>query len=197
MYLVFDTETTGLPRSRNAPISDVNNWPRIIQIAWETFDSKDEKIENRSYLIRPDGFVIPADAQRVHGISTSIAKKHGVPIAEALDAFVQALSGCRILVGHNIGFDMDVLRAELYRIKKSNALSGKSQVCTMQASTDFCALPGRYGNKWPTLPELHLKLFGKRVRETHDAAADVATCSKCFFDLKRRGVVRIAKGRGA
>jgi hypothetical protein len=63
----------------------------------------------------------------------------------------------------------------------------------MKAATDYCALPGRYGFKWPTLPELHFKLFGKKVKETHDAAADVATCSKCFFELKRLGVVRVRR----
>ena len=60
----------------------------------------------------------------------------------------------------------------------------------MEASTDFCKLPGKYGYKWPTLAELHWALFNTEVLEQHDAAADVATCSKCFFELKRRGVIQ-------
>lgn len=195
MYVVFDTETTGLPRSRNATVSDVDNWPRIVQIAWEAFDNRDRKTDSQAYIIRPNGFTIPKDAERVHGISTSIAKKSGVPVAEALDAFVQILSQSTVVVGHNLKFDTDVLGAEFHRLGMGNPFRGKTQTCTMLATTQFCALPGHYGYKWPTLPELHSKLFGKSVKETHDAAADVATCSKCFFELKRRGIVKIAIGR--
>lgn len=197
MYLVFDTETNGLPRSRNAPVSEVSNWPRVVQIAWEAFDTRDWKTDSRSYVIHPDGFTIPKDAERVHGISTSIARKRGVALAEALDAFVEILSQSAVLVGHNLKFDTNVVGAEFHRLGLGDPFRGKTHSCTMLATTKFCALPGPYGYKWPTLPELHSRLFGKTVKETHDAAADVATCSKCFFELKRRGVVRIAIGRGA
>ena len=33
MILVFDTETTGLPKIDNAPLSDFDNWPRMVQLA--------------------------------------------------------------------------------------------------------------------------------------------------------------------
>ena len=198
MYVVFDTETTGLPRSRKAAVSDVYNWPRIVQIAWEVFDGRDQKTDSHAYIIRPDGFTIPKDAERVHGISTSIAKKSGVPVAEALNAFARVLSQSTVVVGHNLKFDTDILSAECYRLGMDDPLSRMRHCCTMLATTQFCGLPGRYnGYKWPTLPELYLKLFKTTVKEVHEAAADVATCSKCFFELKRRGVVRIAAVRGA
>ncbi len=197
MYVVFDTETTGLPRSRNAAVSDVDNWPRIVQIAWEAFDSRDRKTDSQCYVIRPDGFTIPKDAERVHGISTAIARERGVPVAEALDAFVEILSQSAVLVGHNLKFDTNVLGAEFHRLGSGDPFRGKTHSCTMLATTKFCALPGTYGYKWPTLPELHSRLFGTAVKEAHDAAADVATCSKCFFELKRLGVVEIAMGLGA
>ena len=38
MYLIFDTETTGLPKRWDAPITDTDNWPRCIQIAWQLHD---------------------------------------------------------------------------------------------------------------------------------------------------------------
>lgn len=195
MYLVFDTETTGLPRSWKAPVSDVANWPRVIQIAWEAFDDRDRKTESREYVIRPDGFTIPKDAEAVHGISTSIAQNRGVPIKEALDAFVQVLAQSTVIVGHNLKFDVNVLGAELYRLGLVDPFRDKTHSCTMQTTTQFCQLPGNYGFKWPTLPELHSKLFGETVTESHDAAADVATCSKCFFELKRRGIVQPRRSR--
>ena len=197
MYVVFDTETTGLPRSRNAAVSDVDNWPRIVQIAWEAFDSRDRKTDGQSFIIRPDGFTIPKDAERVHGISTSIAKERGVPVAEALDAFAQILSQATVVVGHNLKFDTDILGAEFYRLRMGDLFRHKTHLCTMLTTTQFCALPSWRGFKWPTLPELHSKLFGTSVKETHEAAADVATCSRCFFELKRRGVIEIAAVRSA
>lgn len=194
MYLVFDTETTGLPASRHAPASNVDNWPRVVQLAWEAFDLRGRKTGALCYVIRPDGFKIPRDAERVHGISTSMAKRTGVPVVEVLSAFVEALGNASVVVAHNFKFDANVLGAEFHRLGVRDQFRGKTHVCTMEAATEYCALPGPYGFKWPKLPELYFRLFGKGVKETHDAAADVATCSKCFFALKRLGVVRL---RGA
>jgi len=192
VYLVFDTETTGLPTSRVAPVSNVNNWPRVVQLGWEAFDVRGRKTSARSSVIRPDGFEIPKDAERIHGISTLIAKRTGIPVAEALDAFAEALSKVSVVVAHDFKFDAGVLGAEFYRLGIRHQFRGKTHVCTMEDATEYCALPGQYGYKykWPKLPELHFKLFRKNVEEMHDAAADVATCSKCFFELKRLGVVR-------
>jgi DNA polymerase-3 subunit alpha len=38
MYLIFDTETTGIPRNKTAPLTDFENWPRLVQIAWQLHD---------------------------------------------------------------------------------------------------------------------------------------------------------------
>src|SRR6218665_4146997 len=82
MYLIFDTETTGLPRDWNAPYTDLDNWPRAVQIAWQLHDDLGNLIEAKDYLIQPDGFDIPFDAERIHGISTALAQKDGVPLAQ-------------------------------------------------------------------------------------------------------------------
>lgn len=193
MYLVFDTETTGLPISWRAPVSDVGNWPRVVQLAWEAFDARGRRTGARSFVIRPDGFKIPKDAERIHGISTLRAKRTGIAISEALGELKEALGRARVVVAHNFSFDGNVVGAEFYRLGIGDQFRSKVQVCTKESATDFCALPGRYGFKWPTLTELHLKLFGKKVKERHDAVSDVATCATCFFELKRLGVVRITK----
>ena len=57
MYLIFDTETTGLPRNFNAPITDTANWPRIVQIAWQLHDEFGNLIDHKDFLVRPDGHV--------------------------------------------------------------------------------------------------------------------------------------------
>ena len=88
MFLVFDTETTGLPKIENAPVSDVDNWPRLVQLSWQLHDALGALVEYHNYIVKPDGFVIPIDAKMVHGISTEHAMKYGKPLNEVLDLFM-------------------------------------------------------------------------------------------------------------
>lgn len=191
MFLAFDTETTGLPKWPHAPASQVERWPRVVQLAWEFFDLCGRRVLARSDVVRPDGFTIPKDAEVVHGISDDLAHRRGLPIADVLDALTLPVSAASVLVAHNLEFDAKIVGAEFHRLGRRDPIPDKPHACTMLASTDYCALPSRYGPKWPRLPELHLKLFGNRVEEAHDAAADVAVCSKCFVELTRLGVVRV------
>ncbi len=71
MFLIFDTETTGLPKRDNVPISEVDNWPRVVQIAWQLHDENGNLTEHHNLLIQPDGFEIPYSAEKIHGISYS------------------------------------------------------------------------------------------------------------------------------
>ena len=87
MYLFFDTETTGLPRNWKAPLSDLNNWPRLVQLAWLHYDKDGNKIAENNYIIKPDGFTIPVDASRIHGISNEIALSKGISLQEVLSEF--------------------------------------------------------------------------------------------------------------
>jgi DNA polymerase III epsilon subunit-like protein len=193
MYLVFDTETTGKPISYDAPTSDVNNWPRLVQIAWRAFDARGKRTRVRSFVVFPDGFEIPDEVVKIHGITTAKAKRVGVSISEVLKAFAMELKKASVTVAHNHDFDSRVVGAEFYRLNIKRPFRGKTHVCTMKEATEYCSLPGYYGPKWPKLTELHFKLFGKTVKETHHAAKDTANCAKCFFELKRRGVIHLAR----
>ncbi len=70
MYLIYDTETTGLPKNFSAPVSDSENWPRLVQVAWQLHNDMGELIEVKNFIVRPDGFTIPYNAEKIHGIST-------------------------------------------------------------------------------------------------------------------------------
>lgn len=196
MYLFIDCETTGLPRRWNAPIHDVDDWPRAVQIAWLLYDEGSQLLESVSCLVRPVGFTIPREAQRIHGITTERAINDGLPLQTILTELDAASGRSSIIVAHNIAFDYPVISAEYLRLGLRSPLGGKDLVCTMKASTEFCRLPGRRGYKWPTLAELHYALFRTPYVEAHDAGADVATCAKCFFELKKRQLIAIG-GRTA
>ncbi|MEX0810747.1 MAG: 3'-5' exonuclease [Chitinophagales bacterium] len=189
MYLFFDTETTGLPRSWKAPVSDLNNWPRLVQLAFLLYDDAGNKIEGGDYIIRPDGFTIPNDAARVHGITTERALDEGVEIQGVLEEFHDFIDESKFLVAHNISFDEKIMGSEFLRHQMEDITAKKPKICTMHKSTDFCRIPGRYGFKWPKLSELHYKLFGSDFEEAHNAAADINATAKCFWELKRLGKI--------
>ncbi|HVP77709.1 MAG TPA: 3'-5' exonuclease [Thermodesulfobacteriota bacterium] len=190
MYIFIDCETTGLPMNSKAPITDLNNWPRVVQLAWARYDSKHRHLETKSQIIKPEGFKIPRDAQRIHGISTSKALAHGRPLKSVLKGLAQAATEADIVVAHNLRFDENIISAEFLRLGLTPPFGRKHRICTMIETTDFCRLIGAYGYKWPTLGELYFELFDEELEEVHDAGADVLACAKCFFELKKRGVVK-------
>jgi DNA polymerase III subunit epsilon len=189
MYLFFDTETTGIPRNYKAPASDLKNWPRLVQLAWLVTDEKGNDIASAEHVVKPVGFTIPADAAKIHGITTENALLRGLAIKKVLNAIVKDLNQALILIAHNMQYDEKILGAELLRAGFSNHVETKERKCTMQSATNYCGIPGPYGNKWPTLGELHRKLFQEEFVGAHRALVDVRACARCYFELKRLGVM--------
>jgi len=191
MYLIFDTETTGLPKRWDAPITDSDNWPRCIQIAWQLHDEMGTLIEHQDYLVKPEGFNIPYDAERIHGISTELAQAEGISLAEVLEKFNIALSKSKFIVGQNLGFDVNIMGAELHRMGVDSPMSSMPvlDTCT-EVTASLLKLPGGRGGKFklPTLTELHEYLFSVPFAEAHNATADVEATTRCFLELIRREV---------
>ncbi len=191
MYLIFDTETTGLPKRWDAPITDSDNWPRCIQIAWQLHDEMGQLIEHQDYLVKPEGFNIPYDAERIHGISTELAEADGITLAEVLEKFNIALSKTKFIVGQNLGFDVNIMGAEFHRMGVESQMSSMPvlDTCT-EVTASLLQLPGGRGGKFklPTLTELHSYLFDQPFAEAHNATADVEATTRCFLELVRREV---------
>jgi len=191
MYLIFDTETTGLPRSWSAPITDTDNWPRCIQIAWQLHDEMGNLIDHEDYLVKPEGFNIPYDAERIHGISTELAMEQGIALSEVLEKFNIALSKTKFIVGQNLGFDVNIMGCEFHRM---NVQSKMNEIPVLDTCTEVTAsllqLPGGRGGKFklPTLTELHEYLFNVPFSEAHNATADVEATTRCFLELIKREV---------
>lgn len=188
-FLFFDTETTGVPRNYNAPSSDIQNWPRLVQLAWILTDDKGNRIHSSSLIVKPDGFTIPTDAAKVHGITTEIAMKEGIPLGKAINQFIEDLNTATYIVGHNIDFDKKIVGAEMIRLGMKDIMDSKKSFCTMQSSLDFCRIPGKYGYKYPKLQELYKKLFGCEFDNAHDAMSDIEATEKCFWELRKRKLI--------
>ncbi|MDB0040177.1 PHP domain-containing protein, partial [Polaribacter sp.] len=188
MYLIFDTETTGLPKSWNAPITNTDNWPRCVQIAWQLHDEMGNVIEHNDFLIKPAGYNIPYDAERIHGISTELAEEQGISLAEGLDLFNEALEKTTFIVGQNLNFDLNIMGCEFHRLGVENKLTSLPVLDTCTEKTALmCQIPGGRGGKFklPTLTELHTHLFGTGFGDAHNATADVEATTRCFLELIR------------
>ena len=189
MYLIFDTETTGLPKRWDAPLTDSENWPRCIQIAWQIHDSKGGLVTHQDYLIQPEDFTIPFDSEQIHGISTALAMAEGVSLSTVLADFQKALDGVHYIVGHNVSFDRNIMGAEFLRAGLSDPLEEKPVIDTCTEETaQLCQLPGGRGGKFklPTLGELYHFLFQQSFEEAHNATADVEATSRAFLELIRQ-----------
>lgn len=198
MFLFFDTETTGLPRDWNAPVDRLDNWPRLVQLAWLLYDKNGKKIEGHEHIIKPEGFSIPPESSKVHGITHEMAVAKGEDLRTVLEEFAQGISEAEFLVAHNMSFDEKIMGAEFLRAQIENGLFETERICTMLSSIDFCRIPSANGSyKWPRLSELHIKLFGKDFDDAHDALVDTSACARCFFELKEKKIINIPEAQPA
>lgn len=182
MILFFDTETTGVSRYKD----------HLVQIAWVLTDTSGKVHRKQCHVIRPQGFLIPPSASRIHGITTEAAQRTGLNLSDVLKSFASDARQATTIVAHNVQFDFAILQTSFQFAGLPFPLQGKSQICTMKTSTNWCALPktdGRPGLKYPRLDELHYSLFKKGFDNAHDALADTLACMRCYFELARLGVV--------
>ncbi len=197
MILIFDTETTGLPKDWKSPVTDVDNWPRIVQLAFSTYQTDGTLIEEIDLIVKPDGFEIPAEASAIHGISQERALKEGIPIRKALDMFIQACERSTILVAHNLKYDHSITAAEMIRLKLKAKNLIPVKICTKEGSTRVCKLPNAHkwqkGYKWPKLEELYHFLFKEDFPDAHNALGDVRATARAFFELVARGDIILTK----
>lgn len=199
LYLFIDTETTGL-RKRHMSTGEVDDfndeekylllWPRLVRLSYIIQDSYGTEILFNDFIIKPDHFLIPMKASDIHGITTEIANKKGLPIKSVLRHFRQVYDYTRYIVGHNIYFDTKVIAAEFLRNDIQDTFTNKSKLDTMGLSVNYCAIPGNYSYKYPTLSELHQQLFNKPFQEAHSSNTDVRTVATCFCELKRRNIIQ-------
>jgi DNA polymerase III epsilon subunit-like protein len=189
MYFIFDTETTGLP-ARGGPlrgyfhpklVSKYDN-ARLVSIAWIVLDFDLNELKRGSALICPNGFKVPEESTRIHGISHQHAVEHGKDIQSVLDELVDDLAKCKCIVAHNVWFDVNVFKSECYRYSNIECLALFDRCvkyCTMAKGKELLGLP-----KYPTLSLLYHELFGQSLCNAHDASYDTLHCCACFRALK-------------
>jgi len=204
--LYFDTETNGLPHVRRAPVHVLENWPRVVQLAWKVADytnlpseeTPTPTFESREYILRPSADTVwNEESAKIHGISREIAEVEGVDPVVVIREFAEALHKCDMVVAHNLAFDKPIVLAEALRAKIDLKWPSR-EYCTMANTTNLLKLPfkvpkpGEY--KYPKLEELYTYLFRGEVSQCrfHNAANDVECLIQCFHELMRLGVITLS-----
>jgi len=185
--LIFDTETTGLPKSRKSSKEESNNWPHIVSISWVILNSQTNKIEKeRSYIVKPGGWTIPEESVRIHGITTEKANQLGEPLAKVLGEFLA--EDYDTLVAHNMEFDYNVLdNAIRWDLEMAFTEIKKPKLCSMELSRDLCNLKNLFGKpKSPKLKELYQRAFGTLPEEDqlHNSLYDVKVLTKVIQEFE-------------
>jgi len=157
----------------------------MVQLAYLFFNKSGKKISEGNFIIKPEGFTIPAEVSRIHRITTARARKEGIALQEVLQNFQSLIDQSEFLVAHNMSFDEKIAGAEFLRCEMENYLDSKEKICTMKSTTDYCKIPGPYGYKWPKLSELYRKLFKTDFEEAHNATVDISATARCFWELRR------------
>jgi DNA polymerase III epsilon subunit-like protein len=205
--LIFDTETTGLPKTKIISQDTLDKWPHIVQFSFIIFDTETNSLDmTQDFIIRMSSDIqIPQESTNIHGITNEISREKGINIEDALRQFFYSLRNVELLVGHNVSFDINMIYIELLRIiyvKKypEDHISAykydlhfltnfKNIYCTMQETIDLCAIKandkfGREYNKFPKLVELHQHLFGTTPSSLHNSLIDILVTLRCFVQLK-------------
>jgi len=206
-FLVFDTETTGLPQTKFISPSTLHKWPHIVQFSYLIYDSSlNNIIVSKDYIIKlPESILISDESTKLHGITNDISKQSGVHIDDVLKEFFYYLKEVDRLIGHNIEFDINMIKVALLRVINSVSLSKeqlksykydlhflnnyKNISCTLKDSIKFCNIQlidknGKPYLKYPKLIELHEKLFNKQPTNLHNSFIDILVTLRCFMKLK-------------
>lgn len=188
-YIVWDTETTGLPASYSDPCI---KWPRLVQLGYVVVNHDGRVFAQGNPIIKPEGFVIPYEATKVHKITTEQALADGVELKKALEQFGKFWKECEFQICHNYDFDINILNGECVRVWGKPLFHLKPHVCTKKQTSDICKIKAKnsHGNggwKWPKLEELHHHCFKTGFDNAHDGLADAAATHRCYEYLIEQG----------
>lgn len=192
MELFFDTETSDKFNFKTQNYKS-KGFPWIVQLAAVLAEDGIAYAE-LNVLIKPKGRTICDEAARVHQIDTETAERFGIEEEAVALVFNEMSKNADILVAHNFNFDSQMVAAlfnnNLSLLLAEELLHKRKSYCTMKETTELCKIPGKYGNKWPKLQELHNYLFKEDFVGAHDAMFDIRATMKCFYELRKIGWIK-------
>jgi len=212
LYLVFDTETTGVipypARNSTEPLS-LEKCPYILQLSAVLYSMKQQKMIDKMdcYIRIPDSVEIHPEAIRIHGITHEKCTRDGISVLDAIRRFHDFYKRCEGYLGHNIQFDMNMIKIEMERNNKlflENApeclymfndihekINNIESYCTMERGKKLCNIQvasertGKPYVKSPKLLELYQHLFPNETPEhLHNSMFDVYATLRCYLKMR-------------
>jgi DNA polymerase-3 subunit alpha len=185
MALFIDTETIGLPDAKNLNLK-WGDYPyfkllnrydtaRIVQLSYMITDDNFNEKQMHDYIIKKENFNI--ENSKFHGITNEISMEKGVDFNEAFEIFYKSLKEVTHIIAHNIAFDINVIKSELYRRDKHyiiEEINKKTILCTMKHCKDIVKIINQYNRyKNPSLKEIYKFAFDKELENAHNSKYDV------------------------
>lgn len=194
MKIVFiDLETSGLPnfdwRARDP------RQPHVVQAAALLCDDKGNILESFTAIAKPEGWEIPPELTKIHGISNEHALKVGISEKEILVKLLAMIKGSQLFIAYNEMFDRFVIRCGLRRFdlmqdSDDAAWKAMKRHCAMKVMIDVCkCTPKIYGRwKYPKLSEAYRFAFGEELTGAHDALEDIKATHRLYQYQVERGL---------
>ena len=201
--LVSDTETTGLSKEKTVTKDNYHLWPSIVQLSFLVYDTQTSTIPlvYDSIIKVNETVIISPESIKFHNITKEKSLEEGSEIETVLLLLLNFICSSDKIVGHNIKFDINMIKAEIYRIM--NKYSEQEDIykqysmflekistfeditCTMHSNIDRCNIKrtNKRGDylKYPTLEELHIELFHKKPNNLHNSLNDILITLRCFI----------------
>ena len=167
--VVYDVESTGTDTTED----------RIIQIAAMRIDRDGNEIERFERFINPGKSV--GTSQLVHGFTDEYLAEHGESPQVVLEAFKE-FSKNRIIVGHNVNYDISILSHELARHNL-----GEPQFKAVYDTLDI------FRRFYPTLENHKLGFLSKHFpinhKPTHNAMDDIIATGQLLIYAVHENIV--------
>ena len=188
--MVFDTETSGLPKERNPSIYDTDKWPHVMQVSYIIYDTVVGDVTETydAYIKLNPWVIVDPVSEGIHGITREIMDKKGISIQEALIHMRDALGKVDLCVGHNVSFDKRFMIVE--GVRNNIRMNFPLDYCTMKNGKELCKIEitfsnGTKGFKYPKLMELYDHLFPDipAPQNLHNSLADTIVTLKCYCKM--------------
>ncbi len=175
LIIIFDTETTYIRQ--------------LTQLSYMLVDKSHKIISKHDLIVNPEGKYSVKTPKST--FDDNYAKKHGHKIEYVLNEFFKVLLNAKLLVAHNIKFDIDVLKREYSKICNMTAVKILDNIDvydTMTESKSIIKALNKNGSlKYPSLSEFYTFFCLKQMdpNKAHNALYDIECLYEGFVKLKQ------------
>jgi len=176
--IVFDLETTGLPKAEG---SDLDMQPRIIEFGAIKLNDKLEEVDRIEFFCNP-GHPLDPVITKITNITDDMLKDEKPFIANYY-RLCEFFLGCDTMVAHNLPFDRKVLKFDLERIDKVLHFPWPYlHICTVEVGESV------WGKK-RKLGDIHEEVVGEKIKDAHRSVNDVEATIRILKWYRNEGHV--------